>query len=60
LAIIALVALVGVFRTLMPGLSLEAGAVLLFGCLAVLFVSVARTAFRSQVRGGVMRRDIET
>jgi hypothetical protein len=48
LAIVAVVALTGVLRTLVPRLSLEAGAVLLLGCLSVLFVNVAMAASRSR------------
>jgi hypothetical protein len=46
LAIIAVVALAGIAATLMPEIRLAAGAILLFGCLAVLFASVARATRR--------------
>jgi hypothetical protein len=42
LAIIAAVVLAGIAATLMPDVPLAAGAILLFGCLAALVVSVAR------------------
>jgi hypothetical protein len=42
LAIIAIVALAGIMAMLMPSVPLAAGAVLLFGCLAVLLASAAR------------------
>lgn len=42
LAIIAIVVLAGVVAMLMPNVSLAAGAILLFGCLAALLSSVAR------------------
>jgi uncharacterized membrane protein YdjX (TVP38/TMEM64 family) len=44
LAILAVVVIAGAFATLMPELPLAAGAILLFGCLAVLFVNVTRAA----------------
>jgi hypothetical protein len=46
LAIIAVVVLAGIAATLMPEVPLAAGAILLFGCLAVLFASVARATRR--------------
>jgi hypothetical protein len=46
LAIIAVVVLAGIAATLMPEIPLAAGAILLFGCLAVLFASVARATRR--------------
>ena len=46
LAILAVVGLAGMAAMLMPDLSLAAGAVLLFGCLAALVSSVARTGRR--------------
>jgi hypothetical protein len=42
LAIIAVVVLTGIAAMLMPDVPLAAGAILLFGCLAALVVSVAR------------------
>jgi hypothetical protein len=42
LAILAVVMLAGILALLMPNLPLAAGAVLLFGCLGVLVVNVAR------------------
>ena len=41
LAIVAVIALAGMSATLMPGVPLAAGAILLFGCLGVLLASVA-------------------
>ena len=43
LAILAVVGLAGMAAVLMPNAPLAAGAVLLFGCLAALVSSVART-----------------
>ncbi len=43
LAILAVVGLAGMAAVLMPNAQLAAGAVLLFGCLAALVSSVART-----------------
>ncbi|UPJ74107.1 hypothetical protein [Bradyrhizobium sp. 187] len=43
LAILAVVSLAGTLAVLMPDTPLAAGAVLLFGCLAALVSSVART-----------------
>ena len=43
LAILAVVGLAGMAAVLMPNTPLAAGAVLLFGCLAALVSSVART-----------------
>lgn len=42
LAILAVVAVAGIFSTLLPGIPLAAGAILLFGCLGVLVANVAR------------------
>lgn len=42
LAILAVIALAGIFSTLLPGIPLAAGAILLFGCLGVLLMNVAR------------------
>jgi hypothetical protein len=44
LAILAVIALAGIFSILMPDLPLAAGALLLFGCLGVLLLNVARAA----------------
>jgi hypothetical protein len=46
LAILAVIALAGIFSTLMFDIPLVAGAVLLFGCLGVLLANVARAAQR--------------
>jgi hypothetical protein len=46
LMILAVVILAGIFATLVPDPQLAAGAVLLFGCLGVLFANVARAARR--------------
>jgi hypothetical protein len=46
LAIIAIVALAGIAATLMPDVPLAAGAILLFGCLGVLFSNAVRTGRR--------------
>ena len=46
LAILAVVGLSGTAAMLMPEVSLAAGAILLFGCLAALFSSVACTGRR--------------
>jgi hypothetical protein len=46
LAIIAIVALAGVAATLMPDVPLAAGAILLFGCLGVLFLNAVRAGRR--------------
>jgi hypothetical protein len=43
LAIIAVVLLAGAFATLLPEISLVAGAILLLGCSSALLASVART-----------------
>ncbi len=43
LAIIAIVVLAGMVAMLMPDIQLAAGAILLFGCLAALLSSVARS-----------------
>jgi len=48
LAILTVVALAALTIFLLPSQSLVAGAILLFGCLGVLFVNVARAA---QYRG---------
>jgi hypothetical protein len=42
LAIIAIVAIAGMAATLMPDVPLAAGAILLFGCLGVLFSNAVR------------------
>jgi hypothetical protein len=41
LAIVAVVVLASISATVMPGVPLVAGAILLFGCLGVLLASVA-------------------
>jgi hypothetical protein len=46
LAILAVVALAGAVATFTPELLLQAGAILLFGCLGVLIGSVLRAARR--------------
>jgi hypothetical protein len=46
LMILVVVMLAGILATLMPDFQLAAGAVLLFGCLGVLLVNVARAARR--------------
>jgi hypothetical protein len=46
LAIIAIVILAGILATLMPDVPLVAGAVLLLGCLGVLFSSATRAGRR--------------
>ena len=46
LAILAVIAVAGIFSILMPGIPLAAGAILLFGCLGVLIVNVARASHR--------------
>jgi hypothetical protein len=46
LTILAVVGLSGTAAMLMPGVSLVAGAILLFGCLAALVSSVASTGRR--------------
>ncbi|MGY4474549.1 hypothetical protein [Bradyrhizobium sp. USDA 3364] len=46
LAILAVVGLSGMVAVLMPNVPLAAGAVLLFGCLAALVSSVARSGRR--------------
>jgi hypothetical protein len=46
LAILGIVALAAIFVALMPGASLLAGAVLLFGCLGVLLLNTTRAASR--------------
>ena len=46
LAILVVVALAGVFSILKPDMPLAAGALLLFGCLAVLLLNVGRAARR--------------
>jgi hypothetical protein len=42
LAIVAVVALAGVAASLMPGIPLAGGGILLFGCLGVLLANVLR------------------
>jgi hypothetical protein len=46
LAIIAIVAIAGMAATLMPDVPLAAGAILLFGCLGVLFSNAVRSGRR--------------
>jgi uncharacterized membrane protein YdjX (TVP38/TMEM64 family) len=46
LAIVTIVVLAGIVAAMMPGLPLVAGAILLFGCLVVLVLNVARAARR--------------
>jgi Na+/H+ antiporter NhaD/arsenite permease-like protein len=46
LAILVIVLLSGIFATLMPNAPLVAGAVLLIGCVAVLFANVMKAAQR--------------
>ena len=46
LEILAVIALAGIFSTLMLDIPLAAGAILLFGCLGVLLANVARAAKR--------------
>ena len=43
LEIVAVVALAGVSKTLIPDIPLAAGAILLFGCLGVLLANVRRS-----------------
>ena len=46
LAILAVVVLAAISATLMPGVPLAAGAILLLGCLGVLLANVARAGHR--------------
>ena len=46
IAIVAVVAVAGLLAILMPDVSLAAGAVLLFGCLGVLFSSAVSASRR--------------
>ena len=46
LAIVAVVLLAGILATLMPDIPLAAGAILLFGCLGVLFCNAVRAGQR--------------
>ena len=46
LAIVVIVVLAGIVAAMMPGVPLVAGAILLFGCLVVLVLNVARAARR--------------
>jgi uncharacterized membrane protein YdjX (TVP38/TMEM64 family) len=46
LAIVAIVLLAGIVAAMMPGVPLVAGAILLFGCLVVLVLNVAKAARR--------------
>ena len=46
LAIVAVVLLAGILATLMPDIPLAAGAILLFGCLGVLFSNAVRAGQR--------------
>jgi len=50
LAILGIVVLAVLLAFLMPSLSLVAGAILLFGCLAVLLTNVVRAAQHKRVR----------
>jgi hypothetical protein len=49
LAILCIVLLAALLAFLMPSLSLAVGAILLFGCLAVLFANVLRAARHKRV-----------
>ena len=44
LAILGVVLLAGLFMSLMPGLAIVAGGILLFGCLGVLLANVLRAS----------------
>jgi hypothetical protein len=46
LAILAVVVIAGIVATLVPEIPLAAGAILLFGCLGVLVLNVARAGRR--------------
>jgi uncharacterized membrane protein YdjX (TVP38/TMEM64 family) len=46
LAIVTIVVLAGIVAAMMPGVPLVAGAILLFGCLVVLVLNVAKAARR--------------
>ena len=46
LAILAVIALAGIFSTLMANIPLAAGAIILFGCLGVLVANVAISSHR--------------
>jgi uncharacterized membrane protein YdjX (TVP38/TMEM64 family) len=46
LAIVAIVVLAGIVAAMMPGVPLVAGVILLFGCLVVLVLNVAKAARR--------------
>jgi uncharacterized membrane protein YdjX (TVP38/TMEM64 family) len=46
LAIVVIVVLAGIVAAMMPGVPLVAGAILLFGCLVVLVLNVAKAARR--------------
>jgi hypothetical protein len=46
LAIVAIVVAAGIVATLMPQVTLAAGAILLFGCLAALVLNVVRARQR--------------
>ena len=46
LAIVAVVLLAGILATLMPDIPLAAGAILLFGCLGVLFSNAVKARQR--------------
>ena len=50
LAILCIVVLAALLAFLMPGLSLVAGAILLFGCLVILLTNVLRAAQHKRVR----------
>jgi hypothetical protein len=49
LAIVAVVLLAGILATLMPDIPLAAGAILLFGCLGVLFANVLSQMTRKMI-----------
>jgi hypothetical protein len=44
LEVLAVVMLTGIFAALIPGYPLATGAILLFGCLGVLFANVAKAS----------------
>jgi hypothetical protein len=46
LAVLAVIALAGIFSILVPDIPLVAGLILLFGCLGVLIANVARAVRR--------------
>jgi hypothetical protein len=53
LEIVAVVLLAGIVAKLIPGISLGAGGILLFGCVLVLFANVTRTGRRREADGHV-------